>query len=63
MKQLKSFRLSDRRATKSEDGDQFMGIPMREVFALAEEFVDMPPGEIEKLLESPVHELKLGIIK
>jgi hypothetical protein len=52
VKQLKSLRLSDRRATKSEDGDPFMGIPMREVFALAEEFVDMPPGEIEKFSKS-----------
>jgi 3-methyladenine DNA glycosylase AlkD len=33
---------------------------MGQVFALAKEHIDMPPVEIEKLLESPVHELRAG---
>lgn len=33
---------------------------MGQVFALAKEFIEMPPSEIEKLLESPVHEIRAG---
>jgi 3-methyladenine DNA glycosylase AlkD len=32
------------------------------VFALAKRFVDLPPGEIEKLLESPLHEVRAGAL-
>jgi 3-methyladenine DNA glycosylase AlkD len=42
------------------DGDQFMGVRMGQVFALAKEFIEMPPGEIEKLLESGIHEVRAG---
>jgi 3-methyladenine DNA glycosylase AlkD len=44
----------------AEGGDQFIGVPMGQVFALANEFIDLPPGEIEKLMESPVHEVRAG---
>jgi DNA alkylation repair enzyme len=40
--------------------DQFMGVRMGQVFELAKEFIDMPPNEIEKLLESPIHEVRAG---
>jgi 3-methyladenine DNA glycosylase AlkD len=33
---------------------------MGQVFDLAKEFIEMPPGEIEKLLESEVHEVRAG---
>src|SRR5262245_65359072 len=39
-----------------------MGVPMGRVFALARVFVDMAPGEIEKLLESPIHEVRAGAL-
>lgn len=42
------------------EGDVFMGVRMGQVFALAKEFVEMPPDEIEKLLESPIHEVRAG---
>lgn len=42
------------------EGDKFIGVRMGQVFALAREFIDMPPGEIEKLLESPIHEVRAG---
>jgi DNA alkylation repair enzyme len=42
------------------EGDVFIGVRMGQVFALAKEFVGMPPDEIEKLLESPVHEVRAG---
>jgi 3-methyladenine DNA glycosylase AlkD len=41
-------------------GDTFIGVRMGQVFALAKEFIEMPPGEIEKLLESPIHEIRAG---
>ncbi|HRI24478.1 MAG TPA: DNA alkylation repair protein [Ferruginibacter sp.] len=43
-------------------GDQFMGVKMGNLFALAKEFAGMPVKELEKLLESPVHELRAGAI-
>jgi hypothetical protein len=42
------------------EGDEFMGVRMGQVFALAKEFIEMPPSEIEKLLESPIHEVRAG---
>ena len=44
------------------EGDVFMGVRMGQVFALAEEFITMPPEEIEKLLESSIHEVRAGAL-
>lgn len=44
------------------EGDQFLGVKMGQVFALAKEFMDMLPREIEKLLESEVHEARVGAV-
>lgn len=41
-------------------GDVFIGVRMGTVFQLAKEFIDMPVEEIEKLLESEVHEARAG---
>lgn len=38
------------------------GVRMGQVFALAKEFMDMPLEEIEKLLESPIHEARVGAV-
>jgi 3-methyladenine DNA glycosylase AlkD len=43
-------------------GDLFIGVRMGEVFALAKKFIDMAPVEIERLLESPVHEARTGAV-
>jgi 3-methyladenine DNA glycosylase AlkD len=43
-------------------GDEFMGVRMGQVFALAREFVQMSPAEIETLLESPIHEARAGAL-
>ena len=37
-------------------------IPMGRIFALAKEFTDMPPAEIEKLLDSPLHQMRVGAV-
>lgn len=42
--------------------DQFMGVRMGEVFSLAKEFVSMSLDEVDKLLESPVHEVRVGAV-
>ena len=44
------------------EGDSFVGVRMGQVYALAKEFIEMPPAEIEKLLESPLHEVRAGAL-
>lgn len=44
------------------EGDEFMGVRMGEVFALAKEYMHMPLSEVEKLLESPIHEVRTGAV-
>jgi hypothetical protein len=46
--------------SRKGDVDLSMGVRMGQVFALAKEFMDLPPAEIEKLLESPVHDVRAG---
>ncbi len=42
------------------EGDKFIGVRMGQLFPLAKEFIEMQPDEIEKLLESPIHEARAG---
>ena len=42
------------------EGDKFIGVRMGQLFALAKEFIDLPLDEIEKLLDSPIHEARAG---
>jgi 3-methyladenine DNA glycosylase AlkD len=42
------------------EGDEFIGVRMGQVFELAKEFIEMPLSEIEKLLESPIHQARAG---
>src|SRR5499427_442854 len=44
------------------EGDEFLGVRMGQVFTLAKEFIEMPLVEIEKLLESPIHEVRVGAV-
>jgi 3-methyladenine DNA glycosylase AlkD len=44
------------------EGDQFIGVRMGQIFELAKAFAEMPVIEIEKLLESPVHEIRAGAV-
>lgn len=39
-----------------------LGIPMREIFALAKEFREMPPDEIAVLLANPLHGVRIGAV-
>jgi 3-methyladenine DNA glycosylase AlkD len=42
------------------EDDFFIGVRMGSIFELARKHADMPVAEIEKLLESPVHEVRAG---
>jgi 3-methyladenine DNA glycosylase AlkD len=44
------------------EGDKFIGVKMGKLFALAIEFNGMPVGEIEKLLENSIHEVRAGAV-
>ena len=46
----------------SADLDVSIGARMRDVFALAKEFAAMPLDQVEVLLESPVHEARVGAV-
>jgi 3-methyladenine DNA glycosylase AlkD len=46
----------------SDQEDVIMGVRMGQVFALAKESINMPLGEIEKLLDSPIHEARVGAV-
>jgi 3-methyladenine DNA glycosylase AlkD len=43
-------------------GDKFIGVKMGQLFGLAKIFLDMPVSEIEKLLESDIHESRAGAV-
>jgi 3-methyladenine DNA glycosylase AlkD len=47
---------------EKRDGDKFIGVRMGHLFELAKEFVEMPAAEIEKLMESPIHEMRAGAL-
>lgn len=44
------------------EDDVILGVRMGQVFALAKEFMDMPLDEVEKMLESPIHEMRVAAV-
>ena len=46
----------------SDNDDVILGVRMGQVFALAKEFMSMPLDEVEKLLKSPIHEMRVGAV-
>ena len=46
----------------SDEDDAILGVRMGQVFALAKENVDMSLDEVEKMLESPIHEMRVGAV-
>ena len=42
--------------------DDFGGVGMGRIFALAKECMDMTPGEIERLLDNPAHAVRVGAV-
>ena len=46
----------------ADEKDAILGVRMGQVFALAKEFMDMPLDEVETMLESPIHEMRVGAV-
>ena len=46
----------------SNEDDAILGIRMGQVFALAKEFIDMPLDEVDTMLESLFHEMRVGAV-
>jgi 3-methyladenine DNA glycosylase AlkD len=46
----------------ADNDDEILGVRMGQVFALAKEFMDMSLDEVEKMLESPIHEMRVGAV-
>lgn len=61
LKDLRAQAIDPKRQRTSPD-DSFIGVRMGTVFALAKTHVNMPLEEIEKLLESPIHEARVGAV-
>ncbi|HEV2403790.1 MAG TPA: DNA alkylation repair protein [Candidatus Saccharimonadales bacterium] len=47
---------------EADETDQFIGVRMGKIFAVAKSYTDMPLKEVEILLESPVHEYRVGAV-
>jgi 3-methyladenine DNA glycosylase AlkD len=66
IKELKTMRSVDvaksHRHLASDESDQILGVRMGQVFALAKEYQEMPLDEIENLLDSPIHEARVGAV-
>ncbi len=45
-----------------DKNDKVIGVRMGQVFVLAKEFMAMELDEVEKLLESPIHEARVGAV-
>ena len=50
------------RNLKTDDADRFIGVRMGHIFSVAKELMDMSLAEIETLLESPIHEVRVGAV-
>ena len=66
LKRLKALRspavAKSHRHLASDNDDAILGVRMGQVFALAKEFVSMPLDEVETMLESPIHEMRVGAV-
>lgn len=66
IKRLKALRSTEAAKSHShlasDQDDLVIGVRMGQVFALAKEFMDMPLDEVESLLESPIHEARVGAV-
>lgn len=49
-------------ADDQNSDDYFIGVRMGSIFEFAKERTDMPVNEIEKLMESPIHEVRVGAL-
>ena len=63
LKALRSSLVAKSHDHLASDGDDIIwGVRMGQVFTLAKEFMEMPLAEVEKLLENPIHEARVGAV-
>ena len=55
-------RLRASRPPGADGPDDYHGLAMGQIFSLARELQDMAPTEIERLLESPAHAVRVGAV-
>ena len=55
-------RLTGLRSPASDQPDDFSAVGMGQIFRLARECMDTSPMEIERLLESPIHAVRVGAV-
>ena len=55
-------RLQALRPSGADGPDDYRGVGMGQIFALAKECMEMAPAEIERLLDSPVHAVRVGAV-
>ena len=55
-------RLEALRSPDATGPDDYHGVGMGQIFSLARECMDMAPVEIERLLESPTHAVRVGAV-
>jgi len=57
-----AFQRSQRSQRPTDAEGAAFGIRMRSIFNLAKEFTDLPPAEIDRLLDNPVYEVRVGAL-
>ena len=65
LKELKALRcatVAKSQAHLAAEHSSILGVRMGQVFALAKEHMDMPLDEVETMLESPIHEMRVGAV-
>jgi 3-methyladenine DNA glycosylase AlkD len=62
LKALRSPAIAKSHSHLANNDDAFLGVGMGQVFALAKEFMDMPLDEVETMLESPIHKMRVGAV-
>jgi len=62
LKALRSDAVAKSHTHLAVEDSSILGVRMGQVFALAKEYMDMPLDEVETMLESPIHEMRVGAV-
>ena len=62
LKALRSPAVAKSHDHLASEGSSVLGVRMGQVFALAKEYMAMPLDEVETMLESPIHEMRVGAV-
>ena len=62
LKALRSAKVAKTHSHLASTDGAILGVRMGQVFALAKEFMNMDLDEVEKMLENPIHEMRVGAV-